>query len=955
MGWNSLRWFNRPAEAEWITSENYTLKGNLSDSIVNLRHVSRIDLSYNDFGGIQIPSFLGSLVSLNYLNLTGSGFQGLIPHQLGNLSNLQQLGLRGKSPFSGPKLYSENLHWLQGLGSLLSLDLSYANLSKASDWLLEINKLPSLVELRLSNCELSHITPLNHVNFTSLSVLDISSNNFNAFLPKWISNLGSLVSLDLSRSDFEGPLPRGFSNLTSLQNLNLEHNFLNSSLPEWLFSLKSITSMTMGLNEFEGPIPCANQNLSALTYLDLSDTNINYISTIPSCLYSLHNLQYLILRTLFLQGEISEDIVNLTNLVSLDLSSNILNGSIPSSIGTLSKLRSISLSGNSFRQKLSQVVDIFSAGCLGKSLRYLDLRGNFISGPIPESIGNLSSLEILDLSRNELNEILPKSMGSLSSLKELSIAYNRLEGIVSEIYFINLVNLTKLYMSGNNLTLSFSIGWIPPFNLGRIYLRSCNLGPQFPKWLKSQKNLYELDLSHARISDTVPYWFWSFSTSCSYLNLSHNQLFGKIPHILLNSPSSMVYLSSNKFDGDLPRVSSNVIELDLSNNSFFGNMSHFLCHSRSQENQLKILYLGDNLLSGNIPDCWTKWMSLKVVKLDNNNLFGKLPSSMGSLNDLQSLHLRNNSLSGEIPSALKNCLSLWTLDLGLNAFQGNIPTWIGTNLSNLKVLGLRSNKLSGLIPDELCNLSSLQIMDIGNNTLTGSIPHCFGNFTAMATKRSSFGQIFYSFYYGEFLENAFVITKGEEFQYNNILTLMTSMDLSSNKLSGEIPHEITSLLGLRSLNLSRNNLRGSIPQQIGSMTNMESLDFSRNQLSGQIPTSMSKLTFLNHLNLSHNNLSGPIPTSTQLQGLDPSSFIGNELCGPPLTNSCKREKRTTPETKNGEAKEDDEKYIDEWFYLSLAIGFVVGFWGIWGPLFISKSWRHTYFRRLNSLWHKFNC
>lgn len=948
--------------------ESHKLKGNLSDSILNLKHITHIDLSYNDFEGRQIPSFLGSLVSLKYLNLTSSGFQGLIPHQLGNLSNLQQLSLRGKL------LYSEDLQWLQGLPSLLSLDLSHTNLSKATNWLLEINKLPCLVELHLSNCELNHITHLSHVNFTtSLSILDVSSNHFNSFIPKWIFSLANLVSLDLSGSDFHGPLPRGFSNLTSLQTLNIASNNLNSSLPNWLFSISTISSLDLLDNYFEGPISCDFGNLSALTYLDLSFNDFNS-STIPSCLYSLHNLQYFHLSYLGFQGKISRRIANLTNLVSLDLSYNEFNGSIPRSIGTLCSLRFISLQQNKFSHELSELLDNFS-GCVKDSLIFLNLRSSNISGrftnhianmrnlqtlylqsnsifgPIPESIGNLSSLELIDLSHNEINETLPKSMGSLSSLQVLKISYNRMEGIISEVHFANLMNLRYLDMSGNNLTLVFLVGWIPPFNLTQIRLRSCHVGPKFPKWLKSQNSVDSIDLSNTGISDTVPNWFWNLSTTYSFLNLSHNQLSGRIQNIVLNI--KFVYLGSNKFHGNLPRISARVLELDLSNNSFSGDISQILCRFKRTHNELNILHLENNLLSGNIPDCWRKWNSLKIVKLGNNNLSGKLPSSMGSLSNLQSLHLRNNNLVGEISQSFENCLELIILDLSFNAFHGSIPAWIGTNLSKLVVLMLRSNQLSGLIPNELCHLSFLQIMDVGINNLIGSIPHCFGNFTAMAIKMRFFKDISYVVgdYRGELLEKAYVMTKGREFEYDSILGLVTSMDLSNNNLSGEVPREITKLIVLRSLNLSRNHLRGSIPREIGSMKDLESLDLSRNQLSGQIPPSMSELTFLNYLNLTYNNLTGPIPSSTQLQGLDPSSFVGNELCGLPLTNSC-REEGTKQERKNGDAKEDDEDYIDKWFYLSLAIGFVVGFWGIWGPLLISKTWRHAYFRHLTTLWRK---
>ncbi|CAL8106170.1 unnamed protein product [Prunus armeniaca] len=78
-----------------LNQEN-SLGGKVNTSLLNLKHLSYLDLSNNDFGGIQIPSFLGSLKSLRYLNLSDSKFAGIIPHQLGNLSSLRSLGLRSK-------------------------------------------------------------------------------------------------------------------------------------------------------------------------------------------------------------------------------------------------------------------------------------------------------------------------------------------------------------------------------------------------------------------------------------------------------------------------------------------------------------------------------------------------------------------------------------------------------------------------------------------------------------------------------------------------------------------------------------------------------------------------------------------------------------------------------------------------------------------------------------------
>ena len=179
--------------------------------------------------------------------------------------------------------------------------------------------------------------------------------------------------------------------------------------------------------------------------------------------------------------------------------------------------------------------------------------------------------------------------------------------------------------------------------------------------------------------------------------------------------------------------------------------------------------------------------------------------------------------------------------------------------------------------------------------------------------------------------------------------MVKSIDFSKNYLSGEIPEEVTSLRGLQSLNLSYNLLIGNIPMNIGTMVLLESIDFSMNHLSSKIPSSMSSLTFLSHLNLSYNNLTGKIPLSTQLQSIDPTSFIGNKLCGPPLTDNCTN--GVKPNNENIGSKKTGALEVD-WFYVSMALGFVVGFWSICGLLLLNKQWRIIYFQFLGHTRYK---
>ena len=169
---------------------------------------------------------------------------------------------------------------------------------------------------------------------------------------------------------------------------------------------------------------------------------------------------------------------------------------------------------------------------------------------------------------------------------------------------------------------------------------------------------------------------------------------------------------------------------------------------------------------------------------------------------------------------------------------------------------------------------------------------------------------------------------------NNGLIILRSIDLSSNQLTGDIPEEIGNLIALVSLNLSSNNLTGEITSKIGRLTSLDSLDLSRNHFFGPIPTSLAQIDRLSVLNLSHNNLSGRIPIGTQLQSFDASSYEGNaDLCGKPLDKICPGDEEVAhqkPETPEEDSQEDKKP-----IYLSVALGFITGFWGLWGSLIVS--------------------
>ncbi|KAL5802533.1 hypothetical protein ACOSQ4_030838 [Xanthoceras sorbifolium] len=767
----------------------------------------------------------------------------MIPHQLGNLSKLQYLNFGSNSP----SLYVENFSWLSGVTLLKYLDLSNVRLNKSSDWLQVVNTLSSLQELRLSECELYHLSPLPFINISSLVTLDLSGNLLN-HIPSWISSLSNLVFLDLSSNSFQGLIPHKLQNLTVLRHLDLGYNRFNSSIPDWLYRFSSLEFLSLAGND--------------------------------------------------LRGKISDALRNLTSIETIDLSFNRrLEGKLSRSLGKFCKLKSISFSQVKMNQDITEVLDVFSSGCVFQPLESLDLSNCTLSGQLTSSqLLQFKDLLQLDLSDNSISGSIPESLGGLSSLRYLYLSNNKLNGTLSEIHFTNLLNLQFFFASENSLTLKFNSNWVPHFQLEELHLRSCHLGPQFPSWLQSQKRLSYIDISNSKIYDSLPNWFWKSSFQINFLNLSSNQIYGKIPHLTEATHIKFRDLSSNNLSGSLPLTSSNVIVLDLSNNSMSGSLSHFLCYEMNKSKKMQILNLKSNLLSGQLPDYWVNWQYLFALNLASNEFTGKLPISLGTLGFLQSPHLQENQFSGTILVSLSNCRELKTLDVSNNELVGNVPTWIDL-FPSMMILNLRSNKLHGLLPLELCRLSSLQILDIAYNNISGTIPRCINNFNAMVAIDQHYvhNDIIYgpkslneTFEFGDysetFVERQLLVIKGREAEYSGILNLVRTIDLSNNHLSREIPIEVTSLRGLRFLNLSHNLLTGRIPESIGVMSLLESIDFSANKLSGEIPQSSSNLTSFSVFNLSYNNLIGKIPSSTQLQSLDASNFIRNELCR--ISSSC---------------------------------------------------------------------
>ncbi|KAK8692704.1 hypothetical protein V6N13_070311 [Hibiscus sabdariffa] len=468
----------------------------------------------------------------------------------------------------------------------------------------------------------------------------------------------------------------------SVVSLNLSNLLLGGEISPAIGDLRNLQSIDLEGNKLTGQIPDEIGNCGSLVYLDLSD-NLLY-ADIPFSISKLKKLEFLNLKNNQLTGPIPSTLTQIPNLKTLDLARNQLTGEIPRLIYWNEVLQYLGLRGNMLTGTLSPDMCQLTGLC--------DVRGNNLTGGIPDGIGNCTSFEILDISYNQITGVIPYNIGFLQ-VATLSLQGNKLTGNIPDV--IGLMQaLAVLDLSENEL-----VGPIPPIlgNLsftGKLYLHGNKLTGSIPPELGNMSKLSYLQLNDNQLVGSIPAELGKLELLFE-LNLANNRLEGPIPHNISSCTALNKFnVHGNRLNGSIP--------------SSFQNLE-----------SLTYLNLSSNNFKGRIPTELGHIINLDTLDLSGNNFSGPIPGSIGGLEHLLTLNLSNNQLGGQLPAEFGSLRSIQIIDLSFNSISGNIPAELG-QLQNIVSLILKNNKLQGGIPEQLTNCFSLANLFIGNPLLCGN-------------------------------------------------------------------------------------------------------------------------------------------------------------------------------------------------------------------------------------------
>ena len=584
-----------------------------------------------------------------------------------------------------------------------------------------------------------------------------------------------------------------------------------------------------------------------------------------------------------LKGELAMELDYLWGLEELDLTGNQLTGRMPH-FGNSRSLEFLNLGAN----RLSG--EINPGWSMPSDLEVLYLYNNKLSGEIPSQLGDLENLAALGLDGNRLSGEIPPELGKLSNLDKMHLSDNRLVGDIPD-ELADIPNLYGLFLSGNDLS-----GCIPE-GLRDVEENDFEeLGLPFCVPPDDVDCVEPLPSVHAiAIED-------SWESGCISVNRSSGRTYYARYYTLDLSEATPIEIEVTAerapyvylLEGE--GVHGGVLFGDTGDQGVFRlattlEAGRYTIEVTTDDNevtgdfQITVRMLLDaGARCGNgvavpspynnpelVNDCVTLLHTRFWIDVDRR-LDWQTDTPIhewegltvdDSITALVGIDLPERGLRGAIPPELGGLARLRLLNLRHNELTGKIPREVG-NLADLEVLNLTDNAIDGTIPSEILGLSNLTRLQLGGNLIEGQLPDDLGDLTALTHLELGINRL----------------TGGIPSELGN-LTNLRVLSLALNQLNGGIPPELGRLKNLEVLWLAGcSRLSGRIPSELGDIDSLKVLDVAGNYLTGEIPPELGNLGSLERLGLGSNFLTGNIPVElANLTSLRDLYLYNNDLTG----------------------------------------------------------------------------
>ncbi|KAH9673081.1 LRRNT 2 domain-containing protein [Citrus sinensis] len=371
-----------------------SISGGIENAAIlfSLHYLRSLNLARTSFNGTQISSKLANISSLTYLNLSDAGFAGQIPVQISRMARLVALD------------FSFN----QFSGSISSIRWEH---------------LLNLVCAVLSDNSLDGSIPRSMFEFPMLQQLQLANNQFGGSIPRFSNASSSALDTQIKR--VYSCLGLRTQKLTPLL---LSSNNLNGTVQlDKILSLGNLAKLDLSYNSLA--VDESSRNYSFSPMLELLNLASCKLREIPN-LKNQSQLQYLYLSENQISREIPNWIwrVSVVGLHCLNLSHNFLVGfQAPYSIPAL---RFIDLISNQLRGNIHQ---------LPNNPIYIDFSNNNFTSSIPADTGNfMPRLRYFCAANNGLTGIIPASLCNATTLSLLDLSNNSFMKKSDTLFVLNL-------------------------------------------------------------------------------------------------------------------------------------------------------------------------------------------------------------------------------------------------------------------------------------------------------------------------------------------------------------------------------------------------------------------------------------------------------------------------------------------------------------------------------------